>query len=140
MQGGISGNAGLFSNAFDLAVIMQMLLNKGTYGGVRYFDPNTVSLFTKQQFVPTKNRRGLLFDKPETEKGKPSPCSPSASAATFGHQGFTGTCVWVDPTYELIVVFLSNRIYPDASNDKLVKMNVRTQVQQAVYEAIGAGR
>lgn len=136
LQGGISGNAGLFSNAFDLAVIMQMLLNKGEYGGVRFLKPNTVSLFTRQQFLQNNNRRGLLFDRPETVKGKPSPCCPSASAEAFGHQGFTGTCVWADPKYNLIYVFLSNRVHPDESNDKLIKMNVRTNIQQVVYDAI----
>jgi CubicO group peptidase (beta-lactamase class C family)/beta-glucosidase-like glycosyl hydrolase len=136
MQGGVSGNAGLFSNAFDLAVIMQMLLNKGTYGGVRFLKPNTISLFTRQQFLQSKNRRGLLFDRPETEKGKPSPCCPSASAEAFGHQGFTGTCVWADPKYNLVYIFLSNRVHPDETNDKLIKMNVRTSIQQVVYDAV----
>lgn len=136
MQDGISGNAGLFSNAFDLAVIMQMMLNKGTYGGVRFLKPNTVSLFTRQQFLQNKNRRGLLFDRPETEPGKSSPCCASASPETFGHQGFTGTCVWADPKYNLIYVFLSNRVHPDESNDKLIKMNVRTSIQQVIYDAV----
>lgn len=135
MQGGISGNAGFFSNANDLAVIMQMLLNKGSYGGRQFLKPNTVTLFTKQQFVQNKNRRGLLFDKPEPDPAKSSPCSPSASLETFGHQGFSGTCVWVDPKYNLIYIFLSNRIHPDASNDKLVKMNVRTEIQQTIYDS-----
>ncbi len=136
MLGGISGNAGMFSNANDLAVIMQMLLNKGSYGGERLLKPNTVTLFTRQQFVQNKNRRGLLFDKPETEAGKSSPCCASASPETFGHQGFSGTCVWVDPEYQLIYIFLSNRIHPDAGNDKLVKMNVRTDIQQCIYDAM----
>ncbi|HRH66526.1 MAG TPA: glycoside hydrolase family 3 N-terminal domain-containing protein [Bacteroidia bacterium] len=135
MLGGISGNAGLFSNANDLAVILQMLLNKGSYGGKQLLKPNTVTLFTKQQFVQNKNRRGLLFDKPDPDPTKSSPCSPSASLETFGHQGFTGTCVWVDPKYNLIYIFLSNRIHPDATNDKLVKMNLRTDIQQAIYDS-----
>ena len=136
MLGGISGNAGLFSNANDLAVIMQMLLNKGSYGGKQLLKANTVTLFTKQQFTQNKNRRGLLFDKPEPDPSKSSPCSPSASLETFGHQGFSGTCVWVDPRENLIYIFLSNRINPEAGNDKLVKMNVRTDIQQAIYDAI----
>ncbi len=140
MQGGVSGNAGIFSNAFDLAVILQMLLEEGTYGGQQLLKPNTISMFTRQQFVQTKNRRGLLFDKPETEKGKASPCCSSASPLAFGHQGFTGTCVWVDPQYDLIYIFLSNRVNPDASNDKLVKMNVRTAIQQAIYDAVQNAR
>lgn len=138
MSGGIAGNAGLFSNAHDLAVIMQMLLNKGSYGGEQLIKPNTVTLFTRQQFVQNKNRRGLLFDKPETEPGRSSPCSPSASAETFGHQGFTGTCIWADPQYNLVYVFLSNRVHPDAENNKLAKMNVRTSIQEVIYEAIRA--
>jgi beta-glucosidase-like glycosyl hydrolase/CubicO group peptidase (beta-lactamase class C family) len=136
MMGGVSGNAGLFSNAGDLAVIFQMLLDHGRYAGRQYIKPNTVSIFTRRQFTQGSNRRGLLFDKPEFDPGKPNPCAASASPETFGHQGFTGTCVWADPKEELIVVFLSNRIYPDATNDKLVKMNVRTRIQQAAYDAL----
>lgn len=135
MLGGISGNAGFFSNANDLAILMQMLLNKGSYGGRQFLKPTTVSLFTRQQFVQNKNRRGLLFDKPETDSTKSSPCSRLVSAETFGHQGFTGTCVWVDPRYNLIYIFLSNRVNPSAGNEKLVKMNVRTDIQQAIYKA-----
>ncbi len=134
MLGGVSGNAGLFCNANDLAVIMQLLLNRGLYGGTQYFKQTTVNLFTKQQFPG--NRRGLLFDKPEPDSTKSSPTCRSASLKTFGHQGFTGTCVWVDPQYNLIYIFLSNRVNPDASNDKLVKMNVRTDIQQVIYDAI----
>jgi beta-N-acetylhexosaminidase len=134
MLGGVSGNAGLFSTANDLAVIMQMLLNKGEYGGKRFLKESTVELFTGKQFPD--NRRGLLFDKPETDSNKASPCAKSASPSTFGHQGFTGTCAWADPENDLIYIFLSNRVNPDATNDKLVKMNVRTSIQQVVYDAI----
>ena len=136
MQGGVSGNAGLFSNAGDLAVIFQMLLNHGSYAGRQYLKPNTVSMFTRRQFTQGNNRRGLLFDKPEIDPSKSSPCAASASPETFGHQGFTGTCVWADPKEELLVIFLSNRVFPDATNDKLVKMNIRTRIQQAAYDAI----
>ncbi|MFM2134871.1 MAG: hypothetical protein RL021_271, partial [Bacteroidota bacterium] len=136
MQGGVSGNAGLFSNAFDLAVIAQMLLNGGTYAEEKLLNPQTVKLFTSRAYPQGTNRRGMLFDKPETIPGKPSPCSPSASPATFGHQGFTGTCVWVDPAYDLVFVFLSNRVHPSASNEKLAKMNVRTSIQQVIYDAL----
>lgn len=134
MLGGVSGNAGLFCNANDLAVLMQMLLNRGLYGGKQYFKQTTVNLFTKQQYPG--NRRGLFFDKPEPDSTKASPTCKEASLKTFGHQGFTGACVWVDPQYGLIYVFLSNRVNPDASNDKLVKMNVRTDIQQVIYDAI----
>lgn len=136
MQGGISGNAGLFSNAGDLAIIFQLLLDKGRYAGRQYLKPTSVSTFTRRQFTQGTNRRGLLFDKPEIDPGKSGPCASSASPETFGHQGFTGTCVWADPKESLIVVFLSNRVYPDASNDKLVKMNVRTRIQQVAYDAL----
>lgn len=136
MMGGVSGNAGLFSNAYDLAVIMQMLLNHGAYGGKNYLNPNTIKTFTSQQFLQNHNRRGLLFDKPETNTSKPSPCSKSTPAGTFGHQGFTGTCVWADPEHDLIYVFLSNRVYPDAENNKIVKMNIRTDIQEAIYRAM----
>ncbi len=133
MFGGVSGNAGLFSNANGLAIIMQMLLNKGTYGGQRFFKPETVDLFTGKQFA--NNRRGLLFDKPETDTAKQSPCTKAASPLTFGHQGFTGTCAWADPEYGLIYIFLSNRVYPTASNEKLSKMNVRTVIQEIIYNS-----
>jgi len=136
MMGGVAGNSGLFGTANDLAVIMQMLLNKGSYGGVNYLNPATVELFTKRQFVHNNNRRGLLFDKPEPDSTKISPCSKEASMSTFGHQGFTGTCAWADPENELIYIFLSNRVNPDAKNDKLVKLNVRTNIQSAIYQAI----
>ncbi len=136
MLGGVSGNAGLFSNANDLAVIMQLYLNKGFYGGRQYLSQNTVNEFTRQQFAINKNRRGMFFDKPETDPKKQSPTCKSASPKTFGHQGFTGTCAWVDPEYDLIYIFLSNRVNPDAANDKLVKMNVRTDIQQVIYDAM----
>jgi beta-N-acetylhexosaminidase len=135
MLGGISGNAGLFSDAYDLAVIMQLYLNGGTYGGKHYLDESTVREFSRQQFPQNNNRRGLFFDKPEPDLNKSSPVSKSASMKTFGHQGFTGTCAWVDPEYNLIYIFLSNRVNPDASNDKLVKMNVRTDIQQVIYDS-----
>lgn len=134
--GGISGNAGLFGTSNDLAVIMQMLLNDGTYGGQRYFKSATVDLFTTRAFNEGHNRRGLFFDKPEPDSSKPSPCSKYASPLTFGHQGFTGTCVWADPKYNLIYVFLSNRVYPDATKDTFSKMNVRIGIQDVIYKAI----
>ena len=136
MMGGVSGNAGLFGTANDVAVIMQMFLNKGSYGGVNYINPATVELFTKQQFPQNNNRRGLLFDKPEPDPEKTSPCAKEVSLSTFGHQGFTGTCAWADPENELIYIFLSNRVNPDAKNDKMVKLNVRTNIQSAIYQSI----
>jgi CubicO group peptidase (beta-lactamase class C family) len=134
MLGGVAGHAGLFSNANDLAIIMQMLLNRGEYGGERYLNPTTVSLFTKKQEM--KNRRGLGFDKPEPDIYKPKSTANDASPRTFGHSGFTGTCVWADPDYDLIYVFLSNRIYPSADNQKLIQKNIRTIIHQAIYDAM----
>jgi CubicO group peptidase (beta-lactamase class C family) len=136
MLGGVSGNAGLFANANDVAVIMQMLLNKGSYGGRRYLSEETVSIFTSQQFPQNKNRRGLFFDKPEPDTSKTSPTCKSVSLKTFGHQGFTGTCAWADPEYNLVYIFLSNRVNPDATNEKIVKMNLRTEIQQMIYDGM----
>lgn len=137
MMGGVAGHAGIFSNANDLAVLMQMLLNGGEYAGIKYLEKETIDEFTKQQFPG--NRRGIGFDKPEPDTHKNGPTAKSASLKTFGHQGFTGTCVWVDPENELIYVFLSNRVYPEAENNKLANMNVRTDIHQAIYDAIRKG-
>lgn len=136
MLGGISGHAGLFGNALDLAKLFQMMLNKGSYGGERYISEETIRLFTGENMGMKGNRRALGFDKPEPDITKPSPVCRSASLQSYGHTGFTGTMVWVDPQYDLVYVFLSNRVYPDASNNKLVEMNVRTNVQQVVYNSI----
>jgi beta-glucosidase-like glycosyl hydrolase/CubicO group peptidase (beta-lactamase class C family) len=136
MLGGISGHAGLFGNALDLAKVFQMMLNNGEYGGERYISEETVHLFTNEQLGVKGNRRGLGFDKPEPDITKPGPTCPEASPRSFGHTGFTGTMVWVDPEYDLVYVFLSNRVNPDASNTKLVEMNVRTNIQQVIYHSI----
>ncbi|HWY98205.1 MAG TPA: serine hydrolase, partial [Bacteroidia bacterium] len=109
MLGGVSGNAGVFSDANDLAVLMQMYLNYGKYGGTRYLDSATVKLFTSCVYCDKGNRRGLGFDKPEADTTKESPACKSASAESYGHYGFTGTYTWVDPKYHLVYVFLSNR-------------------------------
>jgi beta-N-acetylhexosaminidase len=134
MMGGVAGHAGLFSNATDLAVIMQMLINGGTYGGENYFKPTTINEFTRSHV--TGNRRGLIFDKPEPDLGKNGPTARSASLTSFGHQGFTGTCVWADPENNIVYIFLSNRVNPDAGNNKLAQMNIRTDVHQVIYNAI----
>lgn len=136
MLGGVSGHAGLFSNAGDLAVIMQMLLNGGEYGGIRYLDENTVKEFTKQQFPMEGNRRGIGFDKPDLENRDNGPTCTSTSELSFGHTGFTGTYAWADPKYNLVYIFLSNRIYPTAKNDKLIKMKVRKEIQKIIYNAV----
>ena len=135
LLGGVSGNAGLFSNAESIAILMSMLMQQGNYGGHRYIDAATVQLFTGKYY--TNNRRGLLFDKPDVDVIK-SPCAKDASASTFGHQGFTGTCAWADPTNELVFVFLSNRVHPLAENNALAKQNIRTRMMQIAYEAIGS--
>jgi beta-N-acetylhexosaminidase len=132
MLGGVSGNAGLFSNANDMAIVLQMLLNGGAYAGRKYLEPSTVKLFTGKQFV--NSRRGLGWDKPE-KQGHSSPASQFASENAFGHTGFTGTCIWADPEYKLIYIFLSNRVYPDAANVKLAKMNVRTDIHDIIYRS-----
>ena len=134
MLGGVAGHAGLFSNATDLAVIMQMLVNGGTYAGEEFFKNETVAEFTKSH--SKGNRRGYIFDKPEADINKNGPTAKSAPLSSFGHQGFTGTCVWADPDNNIVYIFLSNRVYPDAGNNKLAQMNIRTDVQQVIYNAL----
>jgi beta-N-acetylhexosaminidase len=134
MLGGVSGHAGVFSNASDLAAIYLMLLNGGYYNGQRLLKAETVARFTRKQ--KSSSRRGLGFDKPETNPRLPSPASSYCSPETFGHTGFTGTAVWADPKQQLIFVFLSNRVYPDDSNNSLAKNNFRTELQRLVYEAL----
>ena len=132
MAGGIAGHAGLFATANDLAIYGQLLLNRGEYGGDRYFEPETVDVFTSRQ--STVSRRGLGFDRADPDTTKQYP-SRWASDATFGHTGYTGTCVWIDPKAQLIYVFLSNRVHPEVSN-KLGDLSIRRRIQDAVYEAI----
>jgi CubicO group peptidase (beta-lactamase class C family) len=136
MLGGITGHAGLFGNSLDLAKLLQMMLNGGEYGGERFISRETIELFTKEYSGIPGSRRGLGFDKPEPDKSKPGSSCLSASPLSYGHTGFTGTMVWVDPEWDLIYVFLSNRVYPDALNNKLLETNVRTEVQQIIYNAI----
>lgn len=135
--GGVAGHAGLFSNAYDLAMLYQLLLEKGKSNGRSYLRPSTISLFTSYQLQDS--RRGLGFDKPEKDnlfKKDPYP-SYLASDQTFGHTGFTGTCVWVDPKYDLIYVFLSNRVNPTRDSNVLGQLQIRGRVQDAIYRAIG---
>lgn len=140
MLGGVSGHAGLFSNALDLAILMQMFLNNGSYGGEQLFSNETVKEFTRVQFFFNNNRRGLGFDKPQIKRDEPGPASQSASPLSFGHSGFTGTLAWADPVENLIFVFLSNRTYPDMNNRIIIEKNIRTSIQQAVYDAIYLSR
>ncbi len=145
MMGGVAGHAGLFGDAGDLAVLLQLLLNKGTYGGRRYLSEAVVEQFTKCQFCapdgtlngPKGNRRGLGWDKP-TRDGTAGPTCDCVSYASFGHTGFTGTMVWADPANGSLYVFLSNRVYPSAANKKLAELNVRTRIQEVINDAIAA--
>jgi CubicO group peptidase (beta-lactamase class C family) len=132
MMGGVAGHAGLFSNASDVAKLGQMFLQKGYYGGYQYIKPETVDLFTSKQFI--NSRRGLGWDKP-IQSDWASPTSLYASSRTFGHTGFTGTCIWIDPEFNLVYVFLSNRVYPDRST-KLISSNIRSRIQDIIYQSI----
>lgn len=135
LMGGVAGHAGVFASANDIAILYQMLLNKGTYGGQQYFKPATVDLFTAKQSAVS--RRGLGFDKwdPFLDRNYPSEL---ASPDSYGHTGYTGTCVWVDPKYNLVYVFLSNRTYPKVSS-KLSSLSIRPRIQDVVYQAIEKG-
>lgn len=137
MFGGVAGHAGLFSDAHDLSLLYQMLLNGGEINGERYLKPETIKLFTA--YDSKVSRRGFGFDKPEkdnTIRKDPYPSS-LASPEAFGHTGFTGTCVWVDPKYDLVYIFLSNRVYPTRDNNKLGQMLIRGKIQDAIYRALG---
>ena len=134
MLGGVSGHAGLFSNANDLAKIFQMLLNGGNYGGIAYLKPETVKTFTTRYARST--RRGIGFDMKELDATASQNMSPLAGPNTFGHLGFTGTCVWADPDKNLIFIFLSNRTYPTMENNKLISGDYRPRLQSVVYRAL----
>jgi CubicO group peptidase (beta-lactamase class C family) len=137
MFGGVSGHAGLFSDAYDLAILEQMLLNGGNFNGKQFLKKETIDFFTA--YHSDSSRRGLGFDKPEKDNAtrkEPYPCL-SASPQTFGHTGFTGTCVWVDPKYRLIFIFLSNRVNPTSENPKISTLSVRGGLMEAIYNAMG---
>jgi len=133
MTGGVNGHAGLFSNANDLAKLLQMYLNFGKYGKYRYFSSKTIKKFSSQAFPKNHNRRGLGFDRPLRPEGGPS--SQLVSDRSFGHSGFTGTLVWIDPEYDFVYIFLSNRINPTSENKKLWQMDIRTKVQDYFYKS-----
>ena len=135
MMGGVAGHAGLFASANDVSIIFQMLMNKGIYGGKRFFKASTVDLFTGYRSM--RNHRGLGFDKPATDSDDGGPAGSRCSGYTFGHTGFTGTCAWSDPATGILFVFLSNRVYPSATNNKIIKLNVRTIAQDYIYESLG---
>jgi len=134
MMGGISGHAGLFSTANDVAKIMQMYLWKGTYGSQQYFKPETFDAFNTCYFCENNVRRGVGFDKPQL--GDAGPTCGCVSMTSFGHSGFTGTFTWADPDEEIVYVFLSNRTYPDVDNRMLISSDLRSLIQEAIYEAI----
>ena len=135
-MGGVSGHAGLFSTAREVARLMQMLLNGGELDGRRYLSKETVTLFTSRHFANLGNRRALGFDKQLFNPSRSGQVCPEASQASYGHTGFTGTMLWVDPQYDLVYVFLSNRVYPTATPNRLAQMNVRTDIQSVIYNII----
>ncbi len=135
--GGVSGHAGLFSNARDLAVMMQLLLNGGYANGTQFISEETINYFTSAPFADNENRRGIGFDKPDLDsEAKYYTPSKQSSMASFGHTGFTGTFAWADPANNLIVIFLSNRVYPTSDNNKLSKLNLRTEIHDLFYKAV----
>jgi len=136
MLGGVSGHAGLFGTAQDVAAIMQMLLNGGVFDGVQVLQEKTIKKFTSYQFPENDNRRGLGFDKPLLEYEDHRTNCKSASPSSFGHSGFTGVYTWADPENGLVYVFLSNRVYPDANNTKIADLDIRTNIHQLFYDAI----
>lgn len=136
MLGGVCGHAGLFGSANDLAKLMQLYLNNGRYGSKSFISRKTISKFTSCQTCSNGNRRGLGFDKPQPDTSLPGPSFKGISTNSYGHTGFTGTMTWADPETGILFVFLSNRVYPDASDNKLSKLDVRTKVQKAIYDAI----
>ena len=132
--GGVTGNAGLFAAANDVATVYQMLLNKGEMDGKRYLKEETCRIFTTT--TSKSGRRYLGFDKPVPANPKFSPCCVSAPKEVYGHTGYTGTCCWVDPVNSLVYVFLSNRTYPNDAVNKLAKMNIRTRIQEVIYQSM----
>jgi len=134
MLGGVSGHAGLFANAHDVAVIMQMLLNRGEYGGHQFLLAQTIDTFTTRH--PLETRRGIGFDMRQQDPARWINLPAQASGRAFGHTGFTGTCAWADPERQLVYVFLSNRTYPSMNNYKLNQMKTRRRILSAIYEAM----
>lgn len=134
--GEVAGHAGLFSDAEDLSKLYQMLLNQGTFNGKRYLKAKTVKLFTA--YHSKISRRAYGFDKPEKDNAKREQPYPStfASEETFGHTGWTGTCVWVDPKYNIVYIFLSNRVLSSVNSGKLSELSVRGKIQDEIYRVV----
>ena len=136
LLGGVGGHAGLFSNANDLATVMQMYLNKGTYGGDTLIDSDVIEKYTSSPYYESNNnRRGIAFDKPVRDGAGGPTCFECASVKSFGHSGFTGDLTWADPESGILYVFLSNRVYPNAENHKLINMNIRTEIMNVITNA-----
>ncbi|WP_273568850.1 serine hydrolase domain-containing protein [Maribacter halichondriae] len=138
LLGGVSGNAGLFATATDLAKVMQMYMQYGSYGGKRYISEETIKGFTQVQYPENDNRRSLGFDKPSLNNSelslKDSYPAPEVGNDSFGHSGFTGTFVWADPENQLVYIFLSNRVYPSREHSNIYTLNIRSAVQQIFYQ------
>ncbi|NQY07093.1 MAG: serine hydrolase, partial [Flavobacteriaceae bacterium] len=134
MQNGVGGHAGIFSTATDVAKIMQMYINGGFYGDKTYLKPETIDKFNKRYYRYKSVRRGLGFDKPQL--GKSGPTCNCTNDRSFGHSGFTGTFTWADPEEEIVYVFLSNRTYPDQENTRIIRENIRSEIQRLIYKAI----
>ena len=131
LYGGVAGNAGIFSNANDLGVLFQMVMNKGSYGGKQYLTPQTINKFTSHQ---VDSHRGLGFNKPTY--ASVSTVAPDCPTTAFGHTGFTGICVWADPENDLLFVFVSNRVHPDPSNKKIGTYEIRKRLHQVFYDQL----
>lgn len=138
MMGGVGGHAGLFSSANDLAKLFQMYVNWGEYGGDRYISEATMKEFVKCQYCEEDNRRAAGFDRRSTASVGPT-CN-CVSFESFGHTGFTGTMAWADPNENIVYIFLSNRVYPDADNKKIMRMDIRTDIQGVIYESLALGK
>ena len=134
MQGGLGANAGLFSNSYDLAKVMQMFLQRGYYGGTRFINKHVFDEFNTCHYCYDGNRRGLGFDKPQLKDEGPT--FLEISKKSFGHMGYTGTMAWADPEKKIIFIFLSNRVYPTAKNTKIIDRNIRTNLLELVYKAM----
>ena len=139
MLNGLSGHAGLFGSANDLMKVYEMYRQKGSYAGQQFITAKTMAEFTRYQFPELGNRRGLGFDKPSFTFTGNAP--KSATKASYGHSGYTGTFVWVepDPAYNLTYIFLCNRVYPTRNNPKLGNLNTRTNIVEALYQATKRG-
>jgi beta-N-acetylhexosaminidase len=140
MLGGISGHAGLFATANELMKVMELYRRKGEYGGEQIIGKEIVEEYTRVQFPENNNHRGLGFDKPLLNNSdlaqKDAYPTRGASPESYGHSGYTGTFVWVDPKYDITYVFLSNRVYPTRNNNLLSRLNIRTEILQAIYDSI----